>query len=241
MSERDQSPAAAAEQAGPYMQPTEVDSSASVASVGEREEYFSAARTWSVGQLDTVRRELRIAWRVAAGAAAVAVLLAITLVLLVPLKTVQPYVVTVDRNTGAVETATTVKDGKLSQNEAVVQSQLANYVTARETFDATDLAQQYRRVQIMSSPTASRSYVAEMASTNPASPLNTLNRGDMVTVKIRSISLISDGAALVRFTTTRLPVGAASGESIDFVAAVSFGFNGRPLRAADRFDNPLGF
>ena len=55
------------------------------------------------------------------------------------------------------------------------------------------------------------------------------------------MSLIADGAGLVRFTATRSALGAATGQSTNFVAAVSFGFNGRPLRQADRYDNPLGF
>ena len=101
--------------------------------MSDRDQYFAAARTWAEGQVQSSAREVRIAWRVATGAAVVALLLALALVLLVPLKSVQPYVLTVDRNTGAVEAATRVQDGRLSQNEAVIQAQLAGYVIARET------------------------------------------------------------------------------------------------------------
>ena len=207
----------------------------------DRDDYYAAARSWADGQASASSRETRIAWRVAAGAALIAVLLALALVFLVPLKSVQPYVLTVDRQTGAVEAMTTLQNGQLSQNEAVIQAQLAGYVIARETFDATDLAQQYRRVQVMSARPVASAYVAEMAANNPASPLNTLSRGDTVSIRIRSVSLISDGAGLVRFTATRAPLGVPTGQSTDYVAAISFGFNGRPLRQADRYDNPLGF
>ncbi len=209
--------------------------------MSDRDEYFTAARTWADGQVQTSAREVRIAWRVAAGAAAIALLLALALVFLVPLKSVQPYVLTVDRQTGAVEAAMTVQDGRLSQNEAVIQAQLAGYVIARESFDATDLPQQYRRVQIMSAPPVARAYVGQMAASNPGSPLQTLNRGDTVSINVRSVSLISDGAGIVRFTAARTPVGSATGQPANYVAAISFGFNGRPLRPADRYDNPLGF
>ena len=207
----------------------------------DRDDYYAAARSWAEGQANASSRETRIAWRVAAGAALIAVLLALTLLFLVPLKSVQPYVLTVDRQTGTVEAATTLQDGKLSQNEAVIQAQLAGYVIARETFDATDLAQQYRRVQVMSARPVASAYVAEMAASNPASSLNTLSRGDTVSIRIRSISLIADGAGLVRYTATRSALGAATGQSNNYVSAISFGFNGRPLRQADRYDNPLGF
>ncbi len=207
----------------------------------KRDPYYTAARTWAEGQSDVSARETRIAWRVAAGAAVIALLLALALVFLVPLKAVQPYVLTVDRQSGSVEAVSSLNGGTLTQNEAVIQAQLAGYVIARETFDATDLASNYRRVQIMSARPVASAYVAQMAATNPASPLQTLNRGDTVSVQIRSVSLIGDAAALVRFTTTRTALGSPAGQSEDYVAAISFGFNGRPLRQADRYDNPLGF
>jgi type IV secretion system protein VirB8 len=207
----------------------------------ERDEYFAAARSWTDSQLRTSARQLRIAWSIAAGSFLIALLLAISLVILMPLKSVQPYVLTVDRNTGAVEQATTLESGQISQNEAVIQAQLAAYVIARETFDATDLAQQYRRVQLLSAAPVQRAYVAQMAANNPDSPLNTLDRGDTVAVRVRSISLIGDGAALVRYTAERTADGSGSGASANYIAAISFGFNGRPLKQTDRFENPLGF
>lgn len=209
--------------------------------MSKQDPYYAAARTWADGQVSVSARETRIAWRVAAGAALIAVILALTLLFLVPLKSVQPYVLTVDRQSGSVEAVSSLQSGTLTQNEAVIQAQLAGYVIARETFDATDLANKYRRVQVMSARPVASAYVAEMAATNPASPLNTLNRGDVVAIQIRSVSLIGEGAALVRFTATRKAPGAATGQSQNYVSAISFGFNGRPLRQADRYENPLGF
>ena len=207
----------------------------------EQQDYFAAARTWADSQASATARETRIAWRVAAGAAIIALLLALALVLLVPLKSVTPYILTVDRQTGAVEAATTVQSGRLSQNEAVIQAQLAGYVIARETFDSTDLANQYRRVQLMSSRPVAQAYVGQMAAANPDSPLRTLSQGDTVSIRIRSVSLINDGAALVRFSATRTGAGGGNGQASNFVSAISFGFSGKPLRQSDRYDNPLGF
>lgn len=209
--------------------------------MSDRGDYYAAAKSWSDGQASATARETRIAWRVAVGAGVIALLLALTLAFLVPLKTVEPYVLTVDRQTGAVEAAMPVQSGRLSQNEAVIQAQLAGYVIARETFDATDLSAQYRRVQVMSARPVAAAYVAQMAATNPDSPLRTLGSGDTVTIKIRSVSLINDGAALVRYTATRSAAGGGVGQPANFVSAISFGFNGRPMRQSDRYDNPLGF
>ena len=207
----------------------------------DRDTYYAAARSWADSQTVAATRQARVAWIVAGVAIAIALLLALALTLLMPLKSVQPYVVTVDRRTGAVEVATTLTAGRLTQNEAVIQAQLAGYVRARETFDTTDLVQQYRRVQLLSSPDVAAGYVAQMSSANPSSPLRTLSRGDMVAVTIRSVSLLGAGTAIVRFNATRMAPGGRTASTGAFVAALSYGFANRPLRLTDRFDNPLGF
>lgn len=207
----------------------------------EADQYYATALSWVDERVAAERRMRKIAWGVAAAAGALALVLAITMMLMMPLKSVQPYVVTVDRQTGAVEVATTLKGGKLSENDAVIQAELANYVRTRETFDATDLATNYRRVQLRSSSNVRSAYVASMAADNPASPLRALTPGDTVKVRIKSVSLVGPGAGLIRYDTER---SAAGGRIIDtraYVSAISFGFNDRPLRLEDRFDNPLGF
>lgn len=203
--------------------------------------YYASAQSWADERVEAQRKSLRLAWSAAAGFGALALILALGIVLMVPLKSVQPYVVTVDRQTGAVEMATTVANGRLTQNEAVIEAQLANYVRVRETFDATDLADNYRRVQLMSAPDVRSEYIAAMAASNPASPLRTLSPGDTLSVRIKSVSLLSRTSALVRFDVSRTMPGSRGATTSSYVGAISFGFSDKPLRAADRFDNPLGF
>lgn len=207
----------------------------------DHDTYYAAAQSWADERVESERRARRLAWIVAAIAGAIALVLALILAMLFPLKTVQPYVVTVDRQSGAVEVATTVANGRLTQNEAVIQAQLANYVRVRETFDATDLSANYRRVQLLSSPDVRTAYIAAMAALNPASPLRTLSPGDTVSIRIKSVSLIGPGSALVRYDADRTVAGGRGVTSSPLVSAISFGFSDRPLRAADRFENPLGF
>jgi len=209
--------------------------------LSQRDTYYAAAATWADTAATAEARSRRTAWIVAGVATAVAALLALALLALTPLKTVQPYVVTVDRQTGAVEVTQTLGGSRLTENEAVIQASLANYVRARETFDVTDLAANYRRVQMMSATQARAAYVAEMAANNPSSPLRTLAPGDTVAVRVKSISLLAPGTALVRFDAARRPAGSAVAVTRAYAAAISYGFSGRPLRLEDRFDNPLGF
>ena len=209
--------------------------------MSERDTYYAAARSWADDRVAAAARQTRLAWIVAGVAGSIAGVLALALAMLVPLKTVAPYVVTVDRQSGAVEIATTLRDGKLTQNEAVIQAQLAAYVRARETFDETDLPVHYAQVQRLSAPPVARRYVTAMAAANPQSPLRTLNRGDTIAVEVKSVSLISSGAAMVRFDTRRSSLNGGDARVQSNVAAISFGFANAPLRLEDRFDNPLGF
>ncbi len=207
----------------------------------EADQYYASALSWVDERVAAERRMRKIAWGVAGAAGALALVLAITMMLMMPLKSVQPYVVTVDRQTGAVEVATTLKGGKLSENDAVIQAELANYVRTRETFDATDLATSYRRVQLRSSGDVRSAYVAAMAADNPSSPLRALSPGDTVTIRVKSVSMLGAGAGLVRFDAERSAAGGGIVDSRPYVSALSFGFNDRPLRTEDRFENPLGF
>lgn len=207
----------------------------------DHETYYASALSWADERVAAERRMRRFAWIIAGVAGATALILAIAIMLLVPLKTVQPYVVTVDRQTGAVQMATTVEDGKLTENEAVIQAELANYVRERESFDSTDLATNYRRVQLHSSGGARNAYIAEMAAANPNSPLRLLSPGDTVKVKIKSVSLLARGSGLVRYDAERISADSRIIDTRAYVSAITFGFNSSPLRLEDRFDNPLGF
>ena len=209
--------------------------------MSESDQYYASALSWVDERVAAERRMRKIAWGVAGAGGALSLVLAITIMLMMPLKSVQPYVVTVDRQTGAVEVATTLKGSKLSENDAVIQAELANYVRTRETFDATDLATSYRRVQLRSSGNVRSAYIAAMAADNPAGPLRALSPGDTVTVRVKSVSLVGPGAGLVRFDAERSVAGGRIIDSRPYVSALSFGFNARPLRLEDRFDNPLGF
>lgn len=206
----------------------------------KREAYYAEAASWSDDVNASLRRSRLAAWRVAAAAVFIAVLQAIALVLLVPLKTVVPYTIMVDRQTGAAQLARGVNLGAQSGNEALTQSALAQYVIARETLDAADIAANYRKVGLWSSGTARSDYLRSMDRSNPASVLNGANSATEITTTIKSISLTSATTALVRFSTDRRE-GDGPVTRMDWAAVVVFGFSGGPLDLQDRLVNPLGF
>jgi type IV secretion system protein VirB8 len=210
-------------------------------STASRSRYYQEAATWSADINGSLRASRRVAWIIAGAAVLVAGLEALALAALAPLKTVVPYAITVDRQTGYVQTVSPLKPGALSQDQAVTQAFLVQYVQARETFDATDLRDAYHKVLLWSAGEARDSYEHLMQKTTPTSPLNLYAPTTLVGVTIKSVSLLSPTTALVRFDTTRTDAGAQAGAVQSWAAVMAFRYTNAPMSMGDRFLDPLGF
>ena len=206
----------------------------------DRKTYFADAASWSADVNGALRASRNRALWVAGVAVAVALLEALALAALSPLKTVVPYTITVDRQTGAAQLARGVVLGPLSEREALLQSVLAQYVIARETLDATDLAANYKKVGLWSSSTAKSDYLRSMDRSNPGSVLVGANAATQITTTIKSVALLGPNSALVRFSTDRREGDGPVSRS-DWAAVIQFAFTGGPLSMEDRLLNPLGF
>jgi type IV secretion system protein VirB8 len=203
--------------------------------------YYGEAASWSQDVHAALRASRRLAWIVALGLGAIALMEAAAILVMMPLKTVVPYTLTVDRQTGYVETAQGLLPGRLSQNTAISEAFLAQYVLAREGYDATDLQANYRKVALWSAGPARDQYLRTMSAANPQAPMKLYPATTIVQPVIKSVSLLSPTSALVRFDTERRDYGAASGERQSYAAVIGFRYTGAPMRMGDRFLNPLGF
>jgi len=203
--------------------------------------YYRSAASWADDSKATLRTSRRVAWWIAGAAIVVAVLEAVALAALAPLKTVIPYTILVDRQTGYVQTVKGLEPGTMTQDSAVTQSFLVQYVIARETFDAADLRDNYHKVLVWSAGDQRTEYQREMERANPSSPLNVYQPTTIVSTTIKSVSLLSPTTALVRFDTTRGENGASAGEVRSWAAVLAFRYSGAPMTMEDRFLNPLGF
>jgi type IV secretion system protein VirB8 len=134
-----------------------------------------------------------------------------------------------------------VQPGKLTQDSALTQAFVLQYVLARETFDATDLRENFRKVTLWSADAARLQYQRSYDRNDPASPLRVNAASIVVSTVVKSVSLLSPTTALVRFDTIRREAGATTGEQRSWAAVLSFRYSGAPMSMADRALNPLGF
>ena len=213
----------------------------SPSSVGLQSVFRQPATSWSHDVNADLRQTRRIALFAAGAACLVACLEAVALACLIPLKTVVPYTITVDRQTGAVEEAQGLRPGLLPANQALLQSFIVQYVIGRETFDPSDLVENFHRVALWSSGQALQSYRAAMDRNDPSSAIHQYTSQTMVKVSVTGISLISSSTAMVRFSTEQQDNGASVTAPRSWTAVIAFHFVNAPMAVGDRYLNPLGF
>src|SRR5580658_6052770 len=100
----------------------------------ELQGYFVEAASWDADRVRQGQRTVRLALGVAGAGWLVALVLAGALMLLMPLKRVEPFVIRVDNATGVVDVVP-VYSGHSGVPEAVTRYLLMHYVTVCERFN----------------------------------------------------------------------------------------------------------
>ncbi|MET1756501.1 VirB8/TrbF family protein [Novosphingobium sp. RD2P27] len=206
----------------------------------ELKTYFADAASWEQDRLRSAERSKKLAWAVAGVAGALAVAGVAAVAMLTPLKTVQPYVISVDRNTGQAEiTAGLHGDASITYDEAVAKYFLATYVRYREGWIGAARQEYFDNVMVMSARPEQERWTQYFKTDNPLSPQNVLADRTDVFVEIKRISFLGDNVAQVYFTK-EARAGTTS-TTTDAVATIKYSVGGTPSEEADRFKNPLGY
>ena len=194
---------------------------------------------WIEHNIEQERRGRKTAWVVACILIVVCAAQAAAIAIMLPLKEVVPYTVLVDRQTGYVETARGINLGALAEDQAIVESMVAQYVLARETFDPSDFKDRYERVALWSLGDARDGYIAQYQA-GPRSVLADIRPGTTIKVIVKKIELIDKDTARVRFEAQRKDTNMEP-VRYDWQSIVTFRFTGQPMKQEDRLLNPLGF
>jgi type IV secretion system protein VirB8 len=209
--------------------------------VAARAHYYEAASSWSDDTHATLRASRKTAWIIAGVAIGVAALQAFALATLLPLKQSVPYTITVDRETGYVQTTRGVNLGNLSETDAMAQSFAVQYVLAREGFEATDYRENYRKIMMWSQGGAEAEYARDWDKNNPSGVAQRYRPTTRVKVTVKSVTLLGPRSAMVRFDTEQSEGPSSGGIRQPFVATIGYSFSGKPISDQDRYFNPLGY
>ncbi len=201
--------------------------------------YFKDGETWEQEIIANAFQSRNRAWIMSFFCMGIAVLSLITLLLLLPLKTFEPYVVTVDRNTGYLEVTKGLYQGNLTQDEAITQANLVKYISLRESYNPSILRENYDLVSLMSQGAALQEYQQLWNGKNPNNPSIVLGRKAAIDIKIQSVSFLNDKTASIRFQRELKENGQT--RLSHWTAIIDYQYAQKPMKMAERFLNPLGF
>jgi type IV secretion system protein VirB8 len=207
--------------------------------------YFAEAIAWDADRVAMKERSVRIAWRVAAFSCLVTLLAIAALLVLMPLKRVDPYLIRVDSSTGLVDVVP-VFSGDTPMPETVTRYFLDHYVTICERFNFSTAESDYEECGAFHNPQRNQAWYAAWAKTNPNSPLNLYKDGTTVRAQVTSVSFFTraDGVgdlAQVRYVKAKRQSGTAEEERTHWIATLRFAYAKPAAEAATRRWNPLGF
>lgn len=190
-----------------------------------------------------VNKSNKRAWFIAFLSIIIAVISVTAVILLTPLKSVEPYIIRVDNTTGMVDIITTTKEEVVSENEAMDKYFVSNYVKLREGYYWNILQQDYIEVQIYSDPRVAEEYRAIYEGAN--SIVDEYRNNTEVNVEINSITLGESAGvknATVRFNRVIKNLQARTSVVETKIATISYDYTPTALvKEEERLINPLGF
>jgi type IV secretion system protein VirB8 len=206
-------------------------------------EYFAAARSWDFDRVQAERRSARRAWVIAAVATTVALTAVVAVAALTPMKSVEPFVIRVDNETGVVDVVPVLK-GKSAESEAVTRYLITQYVITRERYVPALAEADYETVGAFHTPALNQAWAAAWNRSSPESPLNLHADGSSVRVQVTAVSFLSPTSgrrdlAQVRFARSSGETGAVAEQH--FVATLQYAYGEPSKDDRLRGANPLGF
>lgn len=205
----------------------------------DREQYFEDGKSWEYDTVGRLRASRNRAWLLSTVFGVLAILSLACLLALMPLKQFEPYVITVDKTTGHLEVARELASGPISQDEAMTQSLMVRYVTAREGYFPALNPANYDSVVLWSEGQALSDYQRYWSQGNPDNPAKIYGDDTDISTQIRGVSFLNERTASVRFTRIQKERGRE--QRSHWVAIIGFRFVETPARMRERFQNPLGF
>ena len=209
------------------------------------ETYLTEAASWDADRVAMQRRSARVAWWVAGAGWACALFVTFALMLLMPLKRVEPFVIRVDNTTGIVDTVP-VYVGREPMPEAVTRYFLDHYVTVCERFNYATAESDYEECGSFHTAQRNQTWYALWNPTNPASPLNLYKDGTSVRASVSSVSFFKRASGVAdlaqgRYVKAKRGAGSATEETTHWIATIQYVYADPSSDPKVRGWNPLGF
>lgn len=209
------------------------------------EGYFREAASWDSDRAETARRCALVAWRVAAAGWLCAVAGSAALLLLMPLKRVEPFVVRVDNTTGIVDVVPAYS-GSATLDQSVTRYFLTHYVAVCERFNFATAESDYEECGAFHAAQRNQAWYALWNPNNPSSPLNVHKDGSTVRVQVESVSFFQRASGItdlaqVRYLKADRQGGGGEERVSHWIATIQYAYTEPSKDPKVRRWNPLGF
>lgn len=199
--------------------------------------------TWESSRIDLIQKSERKAWNVCKLLSLVIVCLILSLVFLMPLKTVEPFVIQTDKTTGMSEILHIANTRDIPVSEVMNKYWISQYVLARETYDYQTINNDYLKVRELSLAKVFEPYATQFDPHNPEA-LDTVLKDDYrILTKLISVVINDKNVATVRFNKQTINNNSNAIEETKTWTA-TLGFNYYPkfdVPEEKRLINPFGF
>jgi len=216
--------------------------------------YFEEALSWDASNVIEANKSRKTAWIIASISVIITAIAVTSVVMLTPLKTVEPFVIRVNDTTGMVDVISIYAetDGtiKKESEELLDAFWLGRYVVGREGYHFETRNLDRRQTALLSSISVQQEYGLENdPRQTKTAPIALYGKNASVEVKIKGISFINRGeiiekekqiTALIRYTEEVKRSGTKQALS-HWVATATFAYRNTPMKVNDRLINPLGF
>lgn len=211
--------------------------------MNQAKQFMKAAEDFETSRIEAAALSESRAWKVAAAGAGIGILGLVAVVVLLPLKRTEHWLVRVDNNTGAVDTVKSLDKEVSALPEAVDRAALARYVIDRESYDWETIQTLYDATLLRSAKSLQKEY--KFLWDRADSPLKTMKNYQRIVVKNPSVSFIGNQMAQVRFEkyilNTNGELSAQQSETSKWIATIAYAYVNAPMTDAERLVNPLGF
>lgn len=196
--------------------------------------------SWEVDAVFQERASRKTAWMLVCGLFALVVVMAVTIMLLVPLKSTVPYVFTVDKATGEVTVASTIKDF-VRNSELNDKFWVKRFVLAHERYSYRFIQNDYDTVQLLAGDNVFKAFASRYD--GPNSPDKQFRDDIQDIPTILSISVTDGKLATVRFEKRRQDTRPGGAFKVTrWVALVRYEYKTFSMRPeSELIENPLGF
>lgn len=154
-------------------------------------------------------------------------------------RSIDPYLIEVEPDTGITTIVDYSTKKEYTAQEALKESFLVNYVTARESYDLATMAQNSDHVRVFSTRNAYDEFVKGYD--DSMKTVRQYGQKPVGVIKIKSINYITPTRVTLRFARIVSAENKPETKEYRYVAIISFSFSDIELNVEDRWLNPLGF